>query len=64
MFFQRLGAELQLDPLADRDGFEQRSIQIDQTRGFQHAAAGIADFGRILKHVEQNAPLRRNVTTG
>ena len=26
------------------------------------AAAGIADFGRILKHVEQNAPLRRNVT--
>jgi enoyl-[acyl-carrier protein] reductase I len=27
------------------------------------AAAGIAGFGRILKFVEQNAPLRRNVTT-
>ncbi len=26
------------------------------------AAAGIAGFGRILKFVEQNAPLRRNVT--
>ncbi len=26
------------------------------------AAAGIADFGKILKHVEQNAPMRRNVT--
>jgi enoyl-[acyl-carrier protein] reductase I len=26
------------------------------------AAAGIAGFGRILKHVEENAPLRRNVT--
>jgi enoyl-[acyl-carrier protein] reductase I len=26
------------------------------------AAAGIADFGKILKHVEENAPLRRNVT--
>ena len=28
------------------------------------AAAGIAGFGRILKFVEENAPLRRNVTTG
>jgi len=27
------------------------------------AAAGIADFGKILKYVEQNSPLRRNVTT-
>jgi enoyl-[acyl-carrier protein] reductase I len=27
------------------------------------AAAGIAGFGRILKHVENFAPLRRNVTT-
>jgi enoyl-[acyl-carrier protein] reductase I len=27
------------------------------------AAAGIGDFGRIFKFVEQNAPLRRNVTT-
>jgi enoyl-[acyl-carrier protein] reductase I len=27
------------------------------------AAAGIAGFGRILKFVEQHAPLRRNVTT-
>ena len=27
------------------------------------AAAGIGGFGRILKFVEQNAPLRRNVTT-
>jgi len=27
------------------------------------AASGIANFGRILKHVEENAPLRRNVTT-
>ncbi|MBV8033168.1 MAG: SDR family oxidoreductase, partial [Betaproteobacteria bacterium] len=27
------------------------------------AAAGIGGFGRILKYVEQNAPLRRNVTT-
>ncbi len=27
------------------------------------AAAGIAGFGRILKFVEDNAPLRRNVTT-
>lgn len=27
------------------------------------AAAGIGDFRRILDHVEQNAPLRRNVTT-
>ncbi|HEY9380509.1 MAG TPA: enoyl-ACP reductase FabI [Burkholderiales bacterium] len=26
------------------------------------AAAGIADFGKILKFVERNAPLRRNVT--
>ncbi|MBI4291611.1 MAG: enoyl-ACP reductase FabI [Betaproteobacteria bacterium] len=26
------------------------------------AAAGIAQFGRLLKHVEENAPLRRNVT--
>jgi enoyl-[acyl-carrier protein] reductase I len=26
------------------------------------AASGIADFGKILKHVEENAPLRRNVT--
>jgi enoyl-[acyl-carrier protein] reductase I len=27
------------------------------------AAAGISGFGKILKHVEENAPLRRNVTT-
>jgi enoyl-[acyl-carrier protein] reductase I len=27
------------------------------------AAAGISGFGKILKHVEQNAPLRRNVST-
>ncbi|MBI4193769.1 MAG: SDR family oxidoreductase [Betaproteobacteria bacterium] len=27
------------------------------------AAAGIGDFGRIFKFVEENAPLRRNVTT-
>ena len=27
------------------------------------AAAGISGFGKILKFVEQNAPLRRNVTT-
>ncbi len=27
------------------------------------AAAGIGGFGRILKFVEQNAPLRRNITT-
>lgn len=27
------------------------------------ASSGIADFGRILKFVEDNAPLRRNVTT-
>ena len=27
------------------------------------AASGIAGFGKILKHVEENAPLRRNVTT-
>ena len=27
------------------------------------AAAGIGDFGKILKFVEDNAPLRRNVTT-
>ena len=27
------------------------------------AAAGIAGFGKILKHVAENAPLRRNVTT-
>jgi enoyl-[acyl-carrier protein] reductase I len=27
------------------------------------AASGIAGFGKILKFVEQNAPLRRNVTT-
>ena len=27
------------------------------------AAAGIAGFGRILKFVEDNAPMRRNVTT-
>ena len=26
------------------------------------AAAGIADFGKIFKHVQQNSPLRRNVT--
>lgn len=26
------------------------------------AASGIKDFGQILKFVEQNAPLRRNVT--
>ena len=26
------------------------------------AAAGIAGFGKILKHVEENAPLRRNVS--
>jgi enoyl-[acyl-carrier protein] reductase I len=26
------------------------------------AAAGIGDFGKILSHVEQHAPLRRNVT--
>ena len=26
------------------------------------AAAGISDFGKILKFVEENAPLRRNVT--
>jgi enoyl-[acyl-carrier protein] reductase I len=26
------------------------------------AASGIASFGRILKHVEENAPMRRNVT--
>jgi enoyl-[acyl-carrier protein] reductase I len=26
------------------------------------AASGIAGFGKILKFVEQNAPLRRNVT--
>ena len=28
------------------------------------AAAGIAGFGKILKFVEEHAPLRRNVTTG
>ncbi len=28
------------------------------------AAAGISGFGKILKFVEENAPLRRNVTTG
>jgi enoyl-[acyl-carrier protein] reductase I len=27
------------------------------------AASGIAGFGKILKHVEENSPLRRNVTT-
>jgi enoyl-[acyl-carrier protein] reductase I len=27
------------------------------------AAAGIAGFGKILKHVAEHAPLRRNVTT-
>src|SRR5499427_7865462 len=27
------------------------------------AASGISGFGKILKHVEENAPLRRNVTT-
>ena len=27
------------------------------------AAAGISGFGKILKFVEENAPLRRNVTT-
>ncbi len=27
------------------------------------AAAGIGDFGKILKFVEENSPLRRNVTT-
>jgi len=27
------------------------------------AAAGIGDFGKILKYVEENAPMRRNVTT-
>jgi enoyl-[acyl-carrier protein] reductase I len=26
------------------------------------AASGIASFGKILKHVEENAPMRRNVT--
>lgn len=26
------------------------------------AAAGIGDFGKIFKHVQQNSPLRRNVT--
>jgi enoyl-[acyl-carrier protein] reductase I len=26
------------------------------------AASGIGDFGKILKFVEENAPLRRNVT--
>jgi enoyl-[acyl-carrier protein] reductase I len=26
------------------------------------AAAGIGDFGKILKYVEENAPMRRNVT--
>jgi enoyl-[acyl-carrier protein] reductase I len=25
-------------------------------------AAGIGDFGKILKYVEENAPMRRNVT--
>jgi enoyl-[acyl-carrier protein] reductase I len=28
------------------------------------AASGIAGFGKILKYVEEQAPLRRNVTTG
>jgi len=28
------------------------------------AASGISGFGKILKHVEESAPLRRNVTTG
>jgi enoyl-[acyl-carrier protein] reductase I len=28
------------------------------------ARSGIAGFGRILKFVEDNAPMRRNVTTG
>ena len=28
------------------------------------AAAGISGFGKILKFVEENAPLRRNVTIG
>ncbi len=27
------------------------------------AASGISGFGKILKHVEENAPMRRNVTT-
>lgn len=27
------------------------------------AAAGIADFHRIFKHVQENSPLRRNITT-
>jgi enoyl-[acyl-carrier protein] reductase I len=27
------------------------------------AAAGIGDFGKILKYVEENAPMRRNITT-
>jgi len=27
------------------------------------AASGISGFGKILKYVEENAPLRRNVTT-
>jgi enoyl-[acyl-carrier protein] reductase I len=27
------------------------------------AAAGIGGFGRILKYIEMNSPLRRNVTT-
>jgi enoyl-[acyl-carrier protein] reductase I len=27
------------------------------------AASGIAGFGKILKHVQENSPLRRNVTT-
>ena len=26
------------------------------------AASGVAQFGKLLKHVEYNAPLRRNVT--
>jgi enoyl-[acyl-carrier protein] reductase I len=28
----------------------------------RNAAAGIGGFGKILKAVEENAPLRRNVT--
>src|SRR5260370_41609989 len=28
------------------------------------AASGISGFGKILRYVEENSPLRRNVTTG
>ena len=36
-----------------------RSRSVSTTR---QAAAGISGFGRILKNVEDNAPLKRNVT--